>query len=65
MASKRGYIRQEIRRASSLIDKAKQHLGVVASMYENEYPEVSQMMILLITTLNNIDEALVELHEEV
>jgi len=65
MASKRGYVRQEIRRASSSIVKAEQHLGVVAAMYEHEYPEVAQMMIMLITTLKNIDEALVELHEEV
>jgi len=65
MASKRGYIRQEIRRASSLIVKAEQHLGVVASMYEHEYPDVAQMMIMLITTLSNINEALAELHEEV
>lgn len=63
MASKRGYIRQEFKRANANLDKVLLHFGNIKPLFEEEYPQVGNTIVLLGVTVANLQQVIEQLHE--
>lgn len=65
MATKRGYLKEELRRAVNNIDSAKLHLSRVGEAFEDVYPVVSRAVALLIATLNEVITIINKTNEDI
>lgn len=65
MATKRGYIRQELKRANNNLDKVLLHFGNLKPLFDDEYPKVSESIVLLGVTVANLQQVLEEMYNSI